>query len=40
MKIFNNIIKGSDEWLEKRKGKITGSTFGNLITPANLTRVM
>ncbi len=38
MKIYNNIVQGSDEWEEIRKGKITGSTFGNLITPANLTK--
>jgi len=38
MKIYSEITQGSDEWLEIRKGKITGSVFGDLITPANLTK--
>jgi predicted phage-related endonuclease len=32
MKIYKNIIQGSEEWLELRHGKIGGSTAGKLMT--------
>lgn len=31
MKIFNDIIQGTDEWFQKRKGKITGTVLKDIM---------
>ena len=33
MKVYEDLIQGTDEWLELRKGKATASEFSRIITP-------
>lgn len=33
MKIFEHLVQGTEEWLEARRGILTASTIGKLITP-------
>ena len=34
LKIYDDLIQGTDEWLEARRGILTASTIGQLITPS------
>ena len=36
LKVYENLEQGSDEWLEARRGIVTASTVGQLITPSTL----
>lgn len=36
LKIYDDLIQGTDEWLEARRGILTASTIGQLITPSRL----
>src|SRR5699024_7252080 len=36
VKVYKNLEQGSDEWLEARRGLVTASTVGQLITPSTL----
>lgn len=34
--VYNDLIQGTDEWLEARRGIVTASTVGQLITPSTI----
>jgi len=36
IRIYDYLVQGSEEWLEARRGLITASTLGKLITPSTL----
>lgn len=36
IRIYDYLLQGSEEWLEARRGLITASTLGKLITPSTL----
>lgn len=36
LQIFDNLIQGTDEWLEARRGILTASVIGRLITPSKM----
>ena len=36
LKVYENLEQRSDEWLEARRGIVTASTVGQLITPSTL----
>lgn len=37
MKIYGDLTQGTDEWLEARRGIVTASVVGQLITPSKIT---
>ena len=37
VKIYDNLTQGTDEWLEARRGIVTASVVGQLITPSKIS---